>query len=56
MYSFLIMGDAERLVQAKFTDTVFFIELGQCDFISSAVPSAQNFSASSQILAQIRLL
>ena len=32
MYSFLIMGDTERLVQAKFTDTVFFIELSQCGF------------------------
>ena len=29
MYAFLIMGDAERLVQAEFTDAVFFIELGQ---------------------------
>ena len=29
MYAFLIMGDAERLVQSEFTDAVFFIELGQ---------------------------
>ena len=56
MYAFLIMGDAERLVQTEFTDAVFFIELVSVAFISSAVPSAQNFSASSQIRAQIRLL
>ena len=29
MYPILIMGDAEGLVKSEFTDTVFFIELGQ---------------------------
>ena len=29
MYAFLIMGDAERLVQSEFADAIFFIELGQ---------------------------
>ena len=30
MYTLLVMGNAEGLVQAEFADTVFLIELGQC--------------------------
>ena len=56
MYAFLIMGDAERLLQTEFTDAVFFIELGQCSLHLFSRSVCANFSASSQIRAQIRLL